>query len=134
ASEGPLVPPVAEPPLPPVVVVTWVLVAVFSCRHWFAPVVLPVASRLHTAPLLLPPMPFEPESPLLSRPEIAFDWSLSSLDCDWAERQFAVEWQPSDFGCAPSPTAIEGPLVPPVATPPLPAVVVVAWVFVAVLV
>ena len=52
---GPALPPVALPPLPPVVLVVWVLVAVLSCLHWSLPLVLPVASWLQTAVLLSPP-------------------------------------------------------------------------------
>src|SRR5205807_104450 len=52
--DGPAFPTVAEPPAPPVAVAVCVLVAVFSCLHWFAALVLPVASWLQTAELLPP--------------------------------------------------------------------------------
>src|SRR6185295_35023 len=52
---GPAFPPVADPPLPPVVGVVCVFVAVLSCLHWLAPSVLPVANWLQTAALLFPP-------------------------------------------------------------------------------
>src|SRR5438874_718539 len=89
ASEGPLVPPDAVPPLPPVVVVTCVLEAVLVWWHWFAPAVLPVASWLQTAELLPPFTPFELGSPPLSRPEIAFDWSFPRMFFDSASPPFA---------------------------------------------
>src|SRR5207237_9799875 len=122
---GPLVPRMASLPGPPVVVVVYVFVLVLSRLLWLAPAVLPVASSLQTDELLPPLDSLEPGSPTLSRPEIAFDWPLSSFVCDWASPPFAEASPPSDLACAPSPTACEGPLVPPSATPPLPAVVVV---------
>src|SRR2546430_12728065 len=51
---GPPLPPVAAPPAPPVAVAVWVLVAVFSCLHWLAPLVVPVASWLQTAEMVPP--------------------------------------------------------------------------------
>jgi len=114
-----------------VVVVSCVLVAVFSWWHWSEPAVSPVACCLQTVELLLPD-PLEPDSPALSRPEIAFDCSFSSSAFASASPPFALASPPSELASAPSPTASEGPLVPPVAEPPGPPVVVVSCVFVAV--
>ena len=131
ASEGPLVPPVAEPPEPPSVVVVWVLVALFSWWHWSELPVLPVACCLQT--VLLLPDPLEPGSPALSWPEIAFDCSFPSSAFASASPPLAAASPPSELASAPSPTASAGPLVPPVAEPPDPPSVVVVCVLLALL-
>src|SRR3954470_8780634 len=89
---------------------------------------------MQTAPLLvlLPLVPFECESPPLSRPEIAFDCSFSSSTFASASPPLADASPPSELASAPSPIASEGPLTPPVAVPPEPPFVVVVWVLLAV--